>query len=1138
MGLTTLHDVLAGFPGAAGLVLTGGGGKCGRAELYAAVVDTASRLRAAGVKPGDVVSMAFANTIDFVVAFLGVTFARAVAAPLNAGYTADEFLFYLEDTSSKLLLLPASGNKAAEQAAAKHRVPIATLSVAAVDGGRPAVSITPATPGPYTFPPPSPSPRLAELPSPSDLALFFHTSGTTGRPKAVPLTHANIVASLANIQETYELCPSDVSYLVMPLFHVHGLMAGLLAPLASGSSVVLPKEGKFTAHVFWKDCCAHGATFYTAVPTMHQVLLARADKEYPAASPPPLRFIRSCSASLAAATLERLEATFKVPVLEAYAMSEASHQMTSSPLPKHGVRKPGSVGKAQGSVSVAVLDANHQAVPTGKIGEVCIRGPNVTSGYWNNDKANAEAYAGGWFHTGDQGWLDAEGYLTLTGRIKELINRGGEKISPLEVDNILLGHPAVAEACCFGAPDEKYGEVVAAAVVLRPEAEGQSAEAIEASVKAHCAAKVAAFKVPIRVFVTKALPKGATGKVQRRIMASHFMPNGAGAAGGPASAPPKQPAAAPASSASSSVPGVGDGYEVTAQALARLGVKYMFGVVGIPVTPLASSAQAAGIRYIGFRNEQSAGYAAAAAGFLTGTPAVLLTVSGPGAVHGIAGLSHAQANCFPLIQISGSCEQSEVGKGAFQECDQVAAVSQFCKYAGAAHKLSDIPSVLAAAFQASATGRPGASYVDLPSNVLLQRLPQDGLGGLLSTSLPPGVGEIHRGAPPPADVASVAALLRSAKRPLIVVGKGAAMSPGCAEELRALVNQLGIPVLATSMGRGLLPDAHPLCANAARSDALRGADVALIVGTRLNWQLHFGEAPKWWHDVRFALADVAPSARDRSLASATMVGDAAACVRLLRAELSAGGQGAAAAWGAWGARLSQKAASAGASLALKLSAPPKCPLDYYTTLGIIRSQLATLPGPTPLVVSEGANTMDMARLLLPVTAPRTRIDAGTWGTMGVGPGGAIAGGVCHPERLTLAIEGDSAFGFSGMEVETIVRYNLPVVLVIMNNGGIYGGDRRTESLTGAAAAGAARGGFGSDPVPTAFVPGARHDQLMAAFGGRAFRATNATELAAACVAAFGGGRPPAPALIDVVLDPMAGVESGNVHSFNAPNAKL
>jgi len=529
--IDTLAGVLSGSPGAPALVLTDGAGvTVSRGHLLAAVTDVATRLRGAGVRPGDVVSMAYANTIDFVVSFLGVALSRGVAAPLNAAYKEEEFSFYLEDTACKLLLLPEGGNAPAEKAAAKHRVPVAQLSVAASSGSPLSVTLSPQTPG-LSFPPASSAPPPPDGPAPSDLALFFHTSGTTGRPKAVPLTHANIAASLFNIACTYELDGSDASYLVMPLFHVHGLMAALLSPLAAGCRVILPKEGKFAASSFWRDCVAHGATFYTAVPTMHQVLLARASKDYPSSNPPPLRFIRSCSASLAAATLERLEATFKVPVLEAYAMSEASHQMTSNPLPKHGPRKPGSVGRAQGSVQVTVLDADNRAVPVGKVGEVCIRGPNVTAGYWNNPKANTEAFAGGWFHTGDQGWLDADGYLTLTGRIKELINRGGEKISPLEVDNVLLHHPAVAEACCFGAPDEKYGEVVAAAVVLHPDAGGAAHEAIEADIKAHCSKTLSAFKVPIRVFVTKALPKGATGKIQRRAMAGHFMPNGSGASG-------------------------------------------------------------------------------------------------------------------------------------------------------------------------------------------------------------------------------------------------------------------------------------------------------------------------------------------------------------------------------------------------------------------------------------------------------------------------------------------------------------------------------------------------------------------------------------------------------------------------------
>ncbi|KAM3568483.1 hypothetical protein VYU27_009395, partial [Nannochloropsis oceanica] len=271
--------------------------------------------------------------------------------------------------------------------------------------------------------------------------MYMHTSGTTSRPKRVRLTHGNLASSLANIQATYELSPSDRTLLVMPLFHVHGLIAGLLTTLASGGSVVI--HGKFAASKFWGHVITHGVTWYTAVPTMQQILLMRADADYPKDNPPALRFIRSCSASLAASVLERLETAFGAPVLEAYAMTENAHQMTSNPLPKHGPRKPGSVGKATGTVKVAVLDDKCQALPPGAVGEVCIQGPSVTPGYVNNDEANKTGFEGGWFHTGDQGTLDAEGYLTLTGRLKELINRGGEKISPLEADAVLLSHPMV-----------------------------------------------------------------------------------------------------------------------------------------------------------------------------------------------------------------------------------------------------------------------------------------------------------------------------------------------------------------------------------------------------------------------------------------------------------------------------------------------------------------------------------------------------------------------------------------------------------------------------------------------------------------------------------------------------------------------
>lgn len=365
---------------------------------------------------------------------------------------------------------------------------------------------------------------LEDPPRPEDEALFLHTSGTTSRPKGVPLTHANLASSLANIVATYEFTPEDVSLLVMPLFHVHGLMAGLMAPLSAGASVVLPAAGRFSAGTFWADASAYKVTFYTAVPTMHQILVSRADSDYPKDNPPPLRVIRSCSASLAPATLEQVEKAFKAPVLEAYAMTEASHQMTSNPLPKYGPRKPGTVGKAQGGVKVAILDDQCKLLPAGKIGEVCIQGSNVTAGYRNNPKANEEAFAGGWFHTGDQGFLDEDGYVTLTGRLKELINRGGEKISPLEVDATLLAHPWVAQAASFGVADAKYGEAVAAVVVLnaagkKAQEEGQG---IEESIKQHCAVKLAAFKAPVYMYLDDEIPKGATGKIQRRLLADIY----------------------------------------------------------------------------------------------------------------------------------------------------------------------------------------------------------------------------------------------------------------------------------------------------------------------------------------------------------------------------------------------------------------------------------------------------------------------------------------------------------------------------------------------------------------------------------------------------------------------------------------
>lgn len=319
-----------------------------------------------------------------------------------------------------------------------------------------------------------------------------------------------------NIVATYQLTPEDRTYLVMPLFHVHGLQAGFLAPLLSGGTVIVP--AKFSASEFWHDFIKYRANWYTAVPTIHQILL-----KSPLPSPiPPIRFIRSCSSPLSPTTFHALEATLHAPVLEAYAMTEAAHQMTSNPLPP-AARKPGTVGIGQG-VEVRILNSDGTPLPQGSEGEICIRGVNVTKGYINNDKANKESFTSdGFFRTGDQGKLDSEGYVQITGRIKELINRGGEKISPIEVDNALAAHPAVSEAVSFALESELYGQEVGAAVVVK----AGNKVTVE-QLKVFVAEKLSRFKIPTKIWFIDVMPKTATGKIQRRLVAEAMLKREAG----------------------------------------------------------------------------------------------------------------------------------------------------------------------------------------------------------------------------------------------------------------------------------------------------------------------------------------------------------------------------------------------------------------------------------------------------------------------------------------------------------------------------------------------------------------------------------------------------------------------------------
>jgi acyl-CoA synthetase (AMP-forming)/AMP-acid ligase II len=460
------------------------------------VARLATSMRAAGIRRGDRIAIVLPNGLEAVVAFLAAATA-GTAAPLNPGYTVDELRFYMQDTGARALIVPPGGAEAARQAAPGEAVIFETQCDAA---GEVVISAAPAAIG-----------KTLDAAAPEDAALILHTSGTTSRPKRVPLSHANLVASARNIAASYALTPDDVSLCVMPLFHVHGLVGSTLATLVSGGKVVV---ASFSPLSFWTTLKESRATWYSAVPTLHQMALSRLRGDSRPAGADRLRFIRSCSAPLAPALMSELELKLGAPVLEAYGMTEASHQMSTNPLPP-GTRKPGTVGRGAG-VAIAIMGKDGSLLGAGRRGEVAISGPNVISAYEGNPEANASSFCNGWFRTGDEGILDPDGYLTLIGRIKELIVRGGEKISPREVDEVLALHEAVAEVATFGMPDRIYGEEVAAAVSLKrtvPEAE----------LMAFCRERLAEFKCPKKIFILDAIPRTATGKIQRRHVAEKLI---------------------------------------------------------------------------------------------------------------------------------------------------------------------------------------------------------------------------------------------------------------------------------------------------------------------------------------------------------------------------------------------------------------------------------------------------------------------------------------------------------------------------------------------------------------------------------------------------------------------------------------
>ena len=491
----SIHSIVAGNGSGRAI------GAPGRAWLdgpgLAALAETVrGALNQAGIGRGDRVAIVLPNGPEMAACFAAVATA-ATAAPLNPAYKAEEFEFYLTDLRPAAVILGVGDATPARGVAARLGIPVIGLA------GRGERA------GDFTLDLGALPEAMAGRPGPAeadDMALVLHTSGTTARPKIVPLTHRNLAASARHIAEALALSPADTCLNIMPLFHIHGLVAAVLASLQAGAGVSCTPG--FNAFKFGEWLAGVRPSWYTAVPTMHQAILMRLRDRPEQARAAGLRFVRSSSASLPPQVMAELEGVFGTPVLEAYGMTEAAHQMACNPLPPRA-RKPGSVGVSAGP-EIAVMDELGVLLPQGETGEVVIRGPNVTPGYDNNPAANAGAFSGGWFRTGDQGRLDPEGYLFLTGRLKEQINRGGEKISPLEIDVVLLDHPAIAEVVTFGIPHDRLGEEVGAIVVLR-----EGFVATEGEIREFAAARLAPYKVPRRVLLMDQLPKGATGKVQR-----------------------------------------------------------------------------------------------------------------------------------------------------------------------------------------------------------------------------------------------------------------------------------------------------------------------------------------------------------------------------------------------------------------------------------------------------------------------------------------------------------------------------------------------------------------------------------------------------------------------------------------------
>ena len=552
-----------------------------------------------------------------------------------------------------------------------------------------------------------------------------------------------------------------------------------------------------------------------------------------------------------------------------------------------------------------------------------------------------------------------------------------------------------------------------------------------------------------------------------------------------------------------------DGFHLIIDALKLNNIETVYNVPGIPITDLGRYMQKAGMRVLSFRHEQNAGYAAATAGFLTKQPGVCLTVSAPGFLNGLTALAHATTNCFPMILISGSSEREivDLQQGDYEEMDQLSIAKPLCKAAYRVINAEDIGIAIARSIRASVSGRPGGVYLDLPAKLFSQVMEFD----LGQESLVKVVDSAPRYIPDPNAIDRAINVLRHAQRPLIILGKGAAYAQAD-DTIKELIEKSGIPFLAMSMAKGILPDTHPQSAGAARSLALKDADVVMIVGARLNWLLSHGKGKSWGDKPKkFIHIDIEPKEMDSNVEIiAPVVGDISSCVESILEKIKLTKLSPPS--GAWIKLIKDKVEDNITRMAPRLK-NNNTPMDYHGALGSLRKIIKERP--ETILVNEGANTLDFARSIIDMYKPRKRLDVGTWGVMGVGMGTAIAAAV-ETGNSVLAIEGDSAFGFSGMEIETVCRYDLPICVVVFNNGGIYRGTDLNLAGT-------------DDVATTVFVKGARYDKLIEAFGGTGINAMSPDELSRAVNAAMDSRKP---TLINAIIDEAAGTESGRIGNLN------